>query len=127
MTVKLAKTTQYCDKGNVSDLAGSERMCERGGAYGQPLSVVRRAGGEESVQGVVARDGETGNVGQELAAEVEDDEEEVESDHADNSVGLGHRGAALEVDERGILAELRCRVLSVMLCVWELCASSDIA
>lgn len=72
----------------------------------QPLRVVGLAGGEESLEGVVARDDEASQVGQELTAQVEDDEEEVKDDEADNRVGLGDGGAPLEVAQGGVLAKL---------------------
>jgi hypothetical protein len=57
--------------------------------HGKPLSVVRLVGREESGKGEVSGDDEARNVGQELAAEVEDDQEEVERAQAKNAVGLG--------------------------------------
>jgi hypothetical protein len=57
--------------------------------HGKPLSVVSLVGTEESGKGEVSGDDEARNVGQELAAEVEDDQEEVERAQAKNAVGLG--------------------------------------
>lgn len=59
------------------------------------------------MQRVVARDDEAGDVGQELAAEVEDDEEEVQGDKTNDGVDLGDRGLLLEVVESRVLGELR--------------------
>jgi hypothetical protein len=56
------------------------------------LGVIVFVGSEKGLEGVIAWDNETGNVGQELTAEVEDDEEEVEGDEADEGVGLGDAG-----------------------------------
>lgn len=71
------------------------------------MSVVHLGCGEQSLQRVVARDDEAGNVGQELAAEVEDDEEEVQGDKTNDGVDLGDRGLLLEVVESRVLGELR--------------------
>jgi len=63
-------------------------------------------GTEERTKRVVAGNDEAGDIGQELAAEVEDDHEEVERNQADNTVGLGDRGLLLEVDEHRVLGQL---------------------
>lgn len=75
--------------------------------YGQPLGVVRLAGGEEGIERVVSRDGKAGQVGQELTAEVEDDEEEVQGNDANDGVCLGDVGLLLEVLQGRILGQLR--------------------
>lgn len=77
--------------------------------HSQPLRVVGGARGEESRQRVVARDDEASEVGEELAAEVEDDEEEVQGGEADGGVGLGDTGLLLKVVEGGVLGELQRR------------------
>lgn len=74
--------------------------------YSQPLSVILLVGSEESGQGVVAGNDETSKVGQKLAAQVEDDEEKVESANADGGVGLGDARRLLEVVKGGVLGEL---------------------
>lgn len=71
------------------------------------MGVVHLGCGEQSLQRVVARDDEAGDVGQELAAEVEDDEEEVQGDKTNDGVDLGDRGLLLEVVESRVLGELR--------------------
>lgn len=63
-------------------------------------------GTEKGTKRVVAGNGEAGDIGQELTAEVKDDQEEVERNQADNTVGLGDRGLLLEVDEHRVLREL---------------------
>jgi hypothetical protein len=70
------------------------------------LSVIDLAGGEQSVQRVVAGDDESSNVDKELASNVEEDEEEVEAGKTEDSVGLGDGGLLLEVVEGGVLGEL---------------------
>jgi hypothetical protein len=70
------------------------------------LSVIGLGSGEQSVQGVVAGDDESSNVNEELAGNVEEDEEEVEAGETEDSVGLGDRGLLLEVVEGGVLGKL---------------------
>lgn len=74
--------------------------------YRQPLGVVGGAGSEQGVQRVVAGNDKSSKVGEQLAAEVEDDEEEVEGGEADDGVGLGDTGLLLKVVEGGVLGEL---------------------
>lgn len=74
--------------------------------HSQPLRVIRLAGREEGVKRVVAREDEAGQVGEELASEVEDDKEEVEGDEADEGVGLGDARRLLEVVQGGVLGQL---------------------
>ena len=106
-TVKKAKTTQYCSFQLAFDTSqpgiGGKWML----SHSQPLSVILARGGEQSVHGVVARDDEAGHVGEKLATEVEDDEEEVESGEADEGVGLGDTALLLEVAQGGVLAQLQ--------------------
>lgn len=61
---------------------------------------------EEGTKRVVARDDETSEVGQKLASEVEDNEEEVESADTDGGIGFGNTSLLLEVVEGGVLGEL---------------------
>lgn len=61
---------------------------------------------EQGLQGEVARDDEAGEVGQELTAEVENDEEQVQRDEAQGGVRLGDGGALLEIVEHGVLGQL---------------------
>lgn len=82
----------------------------KGITYGQPLRVVLLVVGEESSEGVVSGDDEAGEVGEELATEVEDDEEEVKSTNTDDGIGLGNAGLSFQVVERGILGQLSLRV-----------------
>lgn len=70
------------------------------------MSVVVLAFTEEGSKGVVARNNEASKVGEKLPTKVEDDEEEVEGDNANNGVGLGNTSLLLEVDEGGVLGEL---------------------
>lgn len=70
------------------------------------LRVIRSSGGEQSVQRVVGRDDETRQVNQELAGDVEENEEEVDSDQAEDHVDLGDGGLTLQVVEDGVLGQL---------------------
>ncbi len=74
--------------------------------YGQPLRVVLLVVGEESSEGVISGDDEASEVGEELATEVKDDEEEVKSANTDDGIRLGNTGLSLQVVERGILGQL---------------------
>lgn len=65
-------------------------MLDLAETYRKPLSIVLGGRGEQSLHRVVPGNGEAGQVGEELATEVEDDEEEVKDDQADDSIGLGH-------------------------------------
>lgn len=78
--------------------------------YGEPLSIIIRVGSEESGHGVVAGDHEAGHVGQELAPEVEEDEEHVERDGADHGVSLGNAGGPLQIDDGRVLGKLSMAV-----------------
>lgn len=77
--------------------------------HGKPLSIIRLARSEESSKGKVSGDNEARNVGEKLAAEVEDDQEEIKCAQAKHAIGLGDRGLLLEIVEHGVLGELRHR------------------
>jgi len=81
----------------------------------EPLGIVILLGGEEGIQGVVSGDDEAGEVGQELASEVEDNEEEVESGEPNGGVDLGDRGLLLKVVEGGILRKLTVELVDITL------------
>jgi hypothetical protein len=82
---------------------------------GKPLGVVVGVVCEESAQRVVTRDDEASDVGQQLAAHVEDDEEEVEGGQANDSIGLGDTSLLLEVVEGGVLGQLSVQSAQVVL------------
>lgn len=99
MTVKKENTTQYCknklaNAGQVHTLPSSLPSWQ---THSQPLRVVILVIGEESIQRIVAGDDKASKVGEELATEVEDDEEKVQGGQAHDSVGLGDTGALLNV------------------------------
>jgi hypothetical protein len=70
------------------------------------LSVILSVGGEEGLERVVTREEETGEVDKELSSDVEEDQEEVDSDEAENDIDLGDIGLTLKVGEDRVLGEL---------------------
>lgn len=72
----------------------------------QPLGVIFLGLGEQSAQRVVARKNKAGKVCEELATNVEDDEEEVESSNTDDGIGLGDTNLLLEIVKGGVFGEL---------------------
>ncbi len=70
------------------------------------LCIVHLAGAEESVQRVIRRNDEPSRVHEELAANVEEDQEEIDAGQAKEDVDLGHRGLLLEVIDHRVLGEL---------------------
>lgn len=70
------------------------------------MSVISLAGGEQGLERVVAGDDEASKVGEELASNVEEDGEEVESTKAKDGVDLGDGGRLLKVVEEGVLGKL---------------------
>jgi hypothetical protein len=74
--------------------------------HGQPLGIVRLRCREQRFKRVISRNDEAGKVGQELATEVEDDEEEIERNEADEGVCLRDAGLLLEAVQGGVFGEL---------------------
>lgn len=72
----------------------------------QPLSVIDLAGAEQGIERVVAGNDEAGNVDEELAGNVEEDEEEVEAGETEDGVDLGDRRLLLKVVEGGVFGQL---------------------
>jgi len=72
----------------------------------QPLSIISLATAKQCLEGVVSWQDEAGEVDEELAANVEEDEKEVEPDKAEEDVDLWDIGLLLEIVEGRILAEL---------------------
>jgi hypothetical protein len=64
------------------------------------------AGGEERLERVVTGEQETGKVDEELASNVEEDQEEVDSNKAKDDIDLGDIGLTLKVGEDRVLREL---------------------
>lgn len=55
---------------------------------------------------VITRNQETGKVNQKLASNVEEDEEKVDPDKAEDGVDLGDGGLSFEIVEEGVFGEL---------------------
>ena len=70
------------------------------------LCVIDLAGAEQGGQRVVSGDGESSNINEEGAGDVEEDEEEVKTGEAEDGVDLGHRGLLLEIVEGGVFRQL---------------------
>jgi len=70
---------------------GSERLV----TYGKPLAIIGLPAAEQRLEREVCRDGEARGVDQELAGDVEEDEEEVEGAEAEHDVDLGHASLLL--------------------------------
>lgn len=82
-------------KQNVSTSTDDERK-RRKSKREQPkhctayLSVICRRGGKEGIEGVVAWDGEAGEVDEESSGDIEEDKEDVDACDAEEGVYLGH-------------------------------------
>jgi hypothetical protein len=73
---------------------------------GTHLSIVDLTRAEQSGERVVAGDDESGNVDEKCAADVEEDEEEVQSRQTQDNVDLGDGGLLLEVVQGGVFGQL---------------------
>ena len=65
---------------------------------------------KERLERVVGGDQEARKVDQKLAGDVEEDQEKVDADQAEDSVDLGNGALALKVVEDGVFGELGMRV-----------------
>jgi len=81
----------------------------------QPLSIIRLARTEECLERVVARNDKAGSIDEELSSDVEEDEEEIDSDEAEEGIDLGHAGLLLEVVEQRILGQLLVDLVDLVL------------
>lgn len=70
------------------------------------LSIICLARGEQGIERVVARNQETGKVDEELASNVEENQEGVDSDQAEDDIDLRNGGLALQIVEDRVLREL---------------------
>ena len=70
------------------------------------MGVIGLGLGEESLERVVAGDEEASKVDEELASNVEEDEEEVEGTETEDDVDLGDGALLLEVVEGRVLGQL---------------------
>jgi len=74
--------------------------------YCEPLCIICLAHAEQSLQRIVSRKEETGQVGEELSTKVEEDEEEIGCDKTEESVNLWDGSLLLEVVQDGVLGQL---------------------
>lgn len=81
----------------------------------QPLSIILLGVAKQRTERVVGGNNEASKVGKKLTAEVEDDEEEVESSDTDDGVGLGNTGLLLKVVEGGVFGKLTVELTKVLL------------
>lgn len=79
------------------------------------MCVISLAAGEQGLERVVGWEGKAGSVDEELAGDVEEDEEEVESAETEDDVDLGDAGLLLEVVEGWVLGELPDRRKSAVM------------
>ena len=70
------------------------------------MSIIDLVTAEQCFKRVVSGNDETGKVDEELASDVEEDEEKVETDEAEEDVDLGNAGLLLKVIEHRIPAKL---------------------
>lgn len=70
------------------------------------LGVIRSTSGEQRLERIVSGDQETGEVDEELASDVKEDKEEVDSHQRQDGIDLGDRGLSLQVEQDGVLGEL---------------------
>lgn len=70
------------------------------------LSVIGGTSSKQGMKRVVAWDEETSKVDQELASDVEEDEEEVDANETQDDIDLRDGGLSLQVVQGGILGEL---------------------
>ena len=73
---------------------------------GSHLSIIALAGREEGIHGIVSRDQKAGKVDKELARDVEEDEEEVNSSEAKEGIDFRHGCLLFKIVEHRILGEL---------------------
>jgi hypothetical protein len=70
------------------------------------VGVIGLSLGEQSLERVVTRDDEASKVDEELASDVEEDEEEVEGTETEDDVDLGDGALLLKVVESRVLGQL---------------------
>jgi len=84
-------------------------------SYCQPLSIIHLACAEQCVKRIVSWDDEAGKVDQELASNVEEDQEAVDTGKAEEDIDFGNVRLLLEVIEDGVSGELRLPQVSWIL------------
>ncbi len=82
------------------------RISKRHLRIGTYLSIICLTRAEQSLERVIGGNDESGGIHKELAGDVEEDKEKVESAEAENDVDLGDGGLLLKVVEGGIFRQL---------------------
>jgi hypothetical protein len=70
------------------------------------LCIICGSSGQEGMEGIVAWDNKAGDVDQELACKIEEDQEEIGADNTHEGVDFGNRGLSLEFIEDRVFGEL---------------------
>lgn len=70
------------------------------------MGIIALSHAEQGLERIVAWNDEAGDIGQELTTDVEEDEEEVGCDKAEEGISLGDRGLLLQVVQDRVLGEL---------------------
>ena len=70
------------------------------------MGIINLACTEQSFEGVVPWDKESGKVDKKVSGDVEEDKEEVDADETEEGVDLRHRGLLFEVVEHWIFGQL---------------------
>ncbi len=79
------------------------------------LGIISFACTEQSLQGIISWDEESGKVDEEVASDVEEDKEKVDADETEKGVDLRHRSLLFEVVEHGIFGQLFHRLINTVL------------
>lgn len=94
------RTVSHCKDATLAEFSAFSREDTYLGIIGLGVA-------EESLERIVAGDGEAGDIDEELSGNVEKDKEEVESSDAEDGVDLGDVGLLLEVVEDRVSGELQ--------------------
>lgn len=90
------------------------------------LCIIGFATAEQGFQRVVSGEQETSEVDEELASNVEENEEEVETEKAEDNINFRHRGLLFKAVKRGILGEL-VHAVSRLRLAWRMKGAVDVA
>lgn len=101
--------TQYYQYPSASlsrPLRGDSQRLSLQETYCKPLRIIGLAAGEQRLEGEVGGDDESGSVDQELAGNVKEDEEEVQSAETEHNVDFWDAGLLLKVVESWVFRQL---------------------
>jgi len=88
---------------NGADQALKDSQESEHNPIGEPLGIISFSDTEQGLERIVTRDYETSDIGKELTADVEEDEEEVGCDQTEECVDLRDRSLLLEIVQDRIL------------------------